>query len=194
MAHVVATQCLVRFGQAQLPRRAGVLDRGERAGTGAAVITGDGDEVGIGLGHACGNGAHTRLCHQLHRHQRLRINLLEVKDELRQIFDGIDVVVRRRGDESNARPRKAQLGDHLIDLVAGQLPALARLGALRHLDLQHFSANQIFGCNAKAARGHLLDLGVLLSAIAGRVFTALARVGTRAQTIHGDSQRFVRLG
>ncbi len=44
-----------------------------------------------------------------------------------------------------------------IDLVSGQLPALARLGALRHLDLQLVAVDQIVAGDAEAARGHLLD-------------------------------------
>ena len=194
VAHVVATQRLVRLGQTQLPGRAGILDRRQRTGTCAAVIARDGDEVGISLGHTGSDGAHTGLGHQLDRHQRLRIDLLQVEDELCQIFDGIDVMVRRWRNQTHARPRKTQLGDHLVDLVAGQLSALTGLGALRHLDLQHFRVDQIFGGHAETAGGDLLDLGVLLGAIADRVFTTLARIGACAQAVHGDSQSLVGLG
>jgi hypothetical protein len=44
-----------------------------------------------------------------------------------------------------------------VDLVAGQLAALAGLGALRHLDLDHVGVDQVFGGHAEAARGDLLD-------------------------------------
>ena len=43
---------------------------------------------------------------------------------------GIDVVMRRRRDEADARRRMAHLGDDGIDLVAGKLAAFAGLGAL----------------------------------------------------------------
>ena len=46
---------------------------------------------------------------------------------------------------------------HLVDLVAGQLAALAGLGALRHLDLQLVGVDQVVAGDAEAARGHLLD-------------------------------------
>ena len=64
------------------------------------------------------------------------VDVLQVVDELGQIFDGVDVVVRRRRDEAHAGDGVPRLGDDFIDLVAGQLAAFAGLGALRHLDLQ----------------------------------------------------------
>ena len=76
VAQVVGEQRLVRFGQAQFPRRAGVADRRQRAGAGAAVVAGDGDQVGVGLDHARRDRADAGVRDQLHRHQRLRIDLL----------------------------------------------------------------------------------------------------------------------
>ena len=96
VAQVVGAQRLVRLGQPQLPGGAGVADRGERAGRSAAVVAGDGDQVGVGLGHAGRHRADTGLGHQLHRHLGRRVDLLEVEDQLRQVLDGVDVVVRRR--------------------------------------------------------------------------------------------------
>ncbi len=48
---------------------------------------------------------------QLDRDQRLRVDLLEVEDQLRQILDRVDVVVRRRGDQGHAGHGVAQAGD-----------------------------------------------------------------------------------
>ena len=44
-----------------------------------------------------------------------------------------------------------------VDLVAGKLAALAGLGALGDLDLEVVGIDQIFGGDAEAARGDLLD-------------------------------------
>ena len=55
------------------------------------------------------------------------------------------------------------LGDPRIDLGAGQLAALAGLGALRHLDLELAGVDQVFARDAEAAGGDLLDGGVLAS-------------------------------
>src|ERR1017187_1027564 len=65
----------------------------------------------------------------------IRKLVLQIVDELRQILDGVDVVVRRRRDRAHAGDGAARPRDGISDLVAGQLAALAGLGTLRHLDL-----------------------------------------------------------
>ena len=137
MPQLVDAQRLVRLGEAELPRRAGVLDRRQRARAGAAVVAADRDQVGVGLGDAGGDRADAGLGDELDRHQRARVDLLQVEDQLREVLDRVDVVVRRRRDQADAGAREAQARDHLVDLVAGQLAALAGLRALRDLDLQH---------------------------------------------------------
>ncbi|KAG1227351.1 hypothetical protein G6F68_019606 [Rhizopus microsporus] len=72
-AQVVGQQRLVRFGHAQFPRHAGIADRADRRGTGAAVMAGNGDQVRTGLDHAGGNRADAGMADQLHRHQRGRM-------------------------------------------------------------------------------------------------------------------------
>ena len=64
-AQVVEHQRLLRLGQAQLPGDAGVLDRSQRAGPGAAVVARDQDDVGFPLGDAGGDRPHADLGHQL---------------------------------------------------------------------------------------------------------------------------------
>ena len=107
-------------------------------------------------------------------------------------------MVRRRRDEADARRRVAHLGDHRVDLVAGQLAAFAGLRALRHLDLDHVGVDEVLRRHAEATRRHLLDGGTLgipigqrLEAI--RLLTAFARVRLAADPVHGDSERGVRL-
>ena len=144
-------QRLVRLGEPELPGRAGVLDGGQRTRAGAAVVAGDGDEIGVGLGDPGRHRADARLGDQLHRHQRLRVHLLQIEDQLRQILDRVDVVVRRRRDEADARAREAQGRDHVVDLVPGELAALAGLGALRDLDLQHLGVDQVLRASRRSA-------------------------------------------
>ena len=102
--------------------------------------------------------------------------------------------MRRRRDQADPGAREPQARDHVVHLVPGQLAAFARLRALRDLDLQHFGIDQVFRRDAEAARGHLLDLGILLRAVAHRILAAFARIRARAQAVHGDRQRLVRLG
>ena len=59
-------------------------------------------------------------------------------------------------DEADARNRVTCLGDDLVDLKAGQLSALTRLGTLCHLDLYFLGIDEVFGCHTETSRSHLL--------------------------------------
>src|SRR6185369_4318804 len=216
----IQNQCLLGLREAKLPRRARMLDRRPRGGAGAAVVAGDGDVVRFALGHARRDRADADLGHELHRDGRLRVRVLEVVDELREVFDRIDVVVRRRRDELHSRSRVAYLGDVLRYLAAGELATLAGLRPLCDLDLQHLGAREVLGGDAEAAGSDLLDLRLERVALAefdvgfhpalaqaghqrfarldGRVtapvLAAFARVRPAADAVHGDRERGVRLG
>ena len=68
VAQLVGYERLLRLRQAEFPRHAGVLDRGKRRGPGAAVMAGDLDDIGVGLGHTGRHRADADLCDELHRH------------------------------------------------------------------------------------------------------------------------------
>src|SRR5438132_11786476 len=141
---------------------------GQRARAGAALEAGDRHMIGARLRDAGRNRADTDLRYQLHRDRRLRVGVLQIVDQLREILDRIDVVVRRRRDELHARRREAQLGDVLGDLAPRKLAAFAGLRALRDLDLQHLGAGEVLSGDAEAARGDLLDLRLERVAFAQR--------------------------
>src|SRR6202020_2423359 len=83
--------------------------------------------------------------------------VLQVMDELGQVLDGVDVVMRRRRDQADAGGGVPGLRDPRVDLVPGQLAALARLGPLRHLDLQVVGVDQVLAGDPEPAAGYLLD-------------------------------------
>ena len=134
-AQIVHHQHLLGFGEAQLPGDAGMLDGAERGCAGAAGIAADEDHVGMGFGNARGHGADADFGHQLDGDAGARIGVLQIVDELGEIFDGVDIVMRRRRDQAHAGDGVADAGDDVVDFVAGKLAALAGLGALRHFDL-----------------------------------------------------------
>ena len=72
-AQVVEQQRLLGLGQADLPRDAGRLDRGQRRGAGAAVVAGDQHAVGVRLGDAGGDRADADLGDELDRDLRPRV-------------------------------------------------------------------------------------------------------------------------
>ena len=124
-------------------------------------MAGDQNNVGMGFRDTCSNGSNTDFRHQLHVHTGPRVRVLQIVDQLREVLDGVDVVVRRRGDQPDARSGVSGLGNPRIDLVSGQLPAFTRLRSLRHLDLDVVAVDEVFTGDTEAPRGNLLDGGTL---------------------------------
>ena len=194
VAQVVEDEGLLGLGQADLPGGARVLDARERGRAGAAVEAGDEDDVGLGLGHARGDRADADLGDELDVDAGLLVGVLEVADELGEVLDGVDVVVRRRGDEPDAGGGPADLGDPRVDLVGRELAALAGLGALGHLDLDVLGEGEVLGGDAEAAGGDLLDLGAALGVVEALArLAALTGVGLAAQAVHRDGEGLVGL-
>ena len=191
-------QRLLGLGKTELQRQTGVPNGIASSGTRAAVVAADQNLVGSALGNTSGDGADAGLADQLDRHARAGVGVLKVKDQLCQVLDGVDVVVRRRRDQADAGRGLTDLGNPGVDLLAGQVTALAGLGALGHLDLDLEGAAQIAARHAKARACYLLDGGVLGVAVgqrglATRILTALAGVGTAVQAIHSDGHALVCL-
>ena len=82
----------------------------------------------------------------------------------------------------------ACFGDPRVDLHAGQVAALAGLGALCHLDLDFLCTVQIFFGHTESPGGHLFDGAVFLCVQTRRVLAAFSGIGFAAQPVHGDSQ------
>jgi hypothetical protein len=198
MPEPVERQHLMDLRQAHLPGRAGIFDRGLRRRAGAAGMARDQDHVGIRLGDAGGDGADAGTRHQLHADRGIRIDLLEVVNELRQVLDRIDIVMRRRRNQGDARRGMAQPRDQPRYLDAEQLAAFAGLRALGHLDFDLAAIVQVFRGHAEPPGRDLLDrarrvVAVRFRLVARRVLAALAGIGPGADPVHRDRQGLVRL-
>ena len=198
VAQVVLDEGLLGVGETELPRHAGVLDRRQRRRTGAAVAARDLHHVGERLHDAGGDGADAVLGDELHRHLGQRVDLLEVVDELGEVLDRVDVVVRRRRDQPDPRLRVAQARDLAAHLVARQLTALPRLRSLGDLDVELVRERAVLGRHPEPARRDLLDARVAVplrppGPVAGRVLAALAAVALAPEHVHRDRERLVRL-
>ena len=193
LAQAIEHQGLLGLGEADLPGQAGMGQRGEWARAGAALIAGDGDMVGHAFGDPGRDRADALLADQLHRDARRRVHAAQIVDQLGEILDRIDVVMRRRADQADAGGGVANGGDLGIHLVAGQLAALAGLRALRDLDLQIVGVDQIFGGDAEAAGSDLLDRRTGVGHEPLRLLAALAGVGLAADPVHRLGERGMRL-
>src|ERR1035438_9367658 len=192
-AEIVEHERLVRLGQTQFPRNARMLDRRERRRARAAVVTADEYHVRVRLGDAGGDGAHADLRDQLHAHARVAVRVLQVVDQLGEVFDGINVVVRRRRNQADARRGEPRFGDPRINLAAGQFAALARLRALGHLDLKLLRVDEVLARHTEAAGRDLFDRAVLRVAVGQRnialgVFAAFAGVALAAEAVHRSEE------
>src|SRR5438874_854866 len=78
LAQSIRDEHLLGLGQAELPRSPGVLDRRERRRPGAAVVAGDEDVVGPGLGDSGGDGADAGLGYELDADARTGVHGLQV--------------------------------------------------------------------------------------------------------------------
>ncbi len=156
-AETVPHQRLLRLGEPDLPRDAGVEDRGERGGSGSAVVARDENVVGTRFRDARCDSSDADLRNELHGDARLRIRAAQVVDQLLQILDRVDVVMRRRRDQADPGRRHPHARDVAVDLVAGELAAFAGLRALRHLDLELVGVREVVRVDAEAARRDLLD-------------------------------------
>src|SRR5690349_17866871 len=95
------------------------------------------------FGDACSDSPNSNLRNQFDADASVMVCVFEIVDQLSEIFDGINIVMWGRGDETDARGRVADLGDPWINFSSRQLPALARLGPLGHFDLQFLGLNKI---------------------------------------------------
>ena len=104
-------QYLLSLRQSELPWSAGMLDGSSRRCSGPAVMPADQNHVGECLGNAGGDRADAHLGDQLDIDLGSWIDALQVIDQLRQIFDTVDVMMRRGRDEGDARRRMTEARD-----------------------------------------------------------------------------------
>ena len=65
------------------------------------MVTSNGHVVGFRLRHACGNGSYADLRDQLDADRGLRVRVLQIVNQLREVLDRIDVVMRWRRDKAD---------------------------------------------------------------------------------------------
>src|SRR4029077_3169726 len=89
-------QGVVSLAQTDFPREAGIFDRGERGSAGAAVESGYRDHIRARFGDTSGDDSHAGAGYKLDSNSRERIHGAQIVNQLREVFDAVDVVVWRR--------------------------------------------------------------------------------------------------
>lgn len=119
---IVQHQGLVSFREAQFPGESRVLDGGLGRCAGAAIKPGDQHDIGVGLGDSSGDRADADLGYQLDADPRFPVGILQVVDQLRQVFNGVDVVAGRRRNQAHTRGGVAHLAIQGYTLRPGSWP------------------------------------------------------------------------
>ena len=197
-AQSVADERLLCLGNTDLRRDTREAHTAGRTCTRTALCAGDDHKVGLSLHHAGSDGAHAALGNEFHGDGSLGVDILQIEDQLFEVLDGVDIVMRRRRDEGDTRNGVTCLGNDVVDLVARQLSALTGLGTLCHLDLYLLSVDKVFRGDTETSGSHLLGLTAQADAvdrtgIAVAVLTALTGVAACAERVHGQGQRLVSL-
>ena len=78
----------------------------------------DEDNIGVGLADSCRDRPNTHFGNKFHVNPGTVIRILQIMDQLRQILDRVDVVVRWRGDQAHSGSGISGLGDPWIYLVS----------------------------------------------------------------------------
>ena len=180
-------QRLVHRAGADVGRQADVAERVLARRAGPALEAREGDDVGARLGDPEADRADVRHHRDLDRDPHVGVDRLQLVDQLGEVLDRVEVVVVGGRDQVRPRRRVTRRGDLLRDLLAGQVAALAGLGALADLDLGDVGAVDHFGRDAEAPRGDLLAAPVAVLAV--HVFD-LATLAVHAE----DVGRFGRVG
>ena len=77
-------------------------------------------------------------------------DIFQIMNQLRQIFNRIDIMVWRWRNQAHTWHTVAQTADVLGHFAAWQLTAFTGLGTLRHFDLDLVRAGEVFRRHTKA--------------------------------------------
>src|SRR3982075_1995281 len=119
----------MRLAQTNFPGKTSVLDGGQGRRAGTAVVPADGDDVRARLGNARGNDADSGAGNEFYADAGARIHGAQVMDQLREVFDAVNVVMRRRRNQRRAWRGVADARDVFADFLRRQLAALTGLRA-----------------------------------------------------------------
>ncbi len=184
------------FAQADFPRQTSIFDGSERRRARASIVTADRDNVRTSFGHARGDDSNASSGDELDADARAGIDGPQVVDELGEVLDAVNVVMRRRRNERRAGSRMANSCDIFGDFAGGELTAFTWLGALGHLDFEFFRVDEVVRGDAEAAGGDLLDLvgGSRIEAIGVGILAAFASVAAAADQVHAQGESAMSFG
>ena len=179
------------FRKSKLPRKSGIMDRTSRCSSCTSVITGDQNQSGSCFCNTRCNRSDTGFRYQFDRNSCILVCIFTVIDQLCQIFDRVNIVMRRRWDQSHTRRRMSGFCYPRVNLSPRQMSTFSRFCSLRHLDLDFFCADKISACNTKTSTGNLFDRRASVGSKALDILSAFTGVWLTVQCIHCKGKGFV---
>ena len=183
----------MRLGEAQFPGKARIVYGASGCSAGPSVITGDQDHLCTCFCHTGCDGAYPCLRYKFDIDPGVPVGVLKIVNQLRQVLNGINIMMGRRRDQSDPGGRISGLRHPRIHFFARKMSAFAGLCALGHLDLDLFRAAQVRARDTEAPGSYLLDFAVFVRSEAVCLLSALSCVGTGANGVHRDRESLMRL-
>ena len=141
----------------KLPWKTCIVNRALRRCTCTAIIAGNQYDLRTSLGNTGCDCSYTCFGNKLDGNSRIFITVLQIINELCQILDGVNIMMRWRRDQADTRCRMTSFGNPRINLSARKMATFTWLCALCHLDLDLLCTDQITGGNTETSGSHLLD-------------------------------------
>ena len=181
------------FCKSQFPWKSCIVDRTSWSCTCTSVITGDQNRLCTCFGNTCCNCTHTCFRYQFDRNICIFICILKVINQLCQVLDRIDIVMRWRGDQADTRCGMTGFGNPWIYFLCRKMSTFTRFCTLCHLDLDFSCRYKITAGYTETSAGNLFDRGASVIAASCGIqsfvtFTALTCIGFSMKVIHGDRQ------
>lgn len=142
---IVEDEGLVGLSETELPRKTSVLDSGPSRSSSSSVVSRDEDVIRLRLRHSRSDDSDSDFGNELDGDSSAGIGTLEVVDELLEILDGVNIVVRGRGDESYSGSGVTGASNGGRNLVTGEFSSFSGLRSLGHLDLKFIRVGEVVG-------------------------------------------------
>ena len=156
MPDALLPQTTVHRGERQLNGDANVIADYLGRGAGCPAQSVDNHDIRPAADDTAGDGGSIMHGGNFYRY-RLGIvgRLFERINKLRQVFDGINIMLGGRRNSVGALGNHARQRYVRTDLLARQMPADARLGALAYFNFYHSGNIQVIGMHAETPGSHL---------------------------------------
>ena len=192
----VHKQCLVCFCKTEFPWKTCIVNGTLRSSTGTTVITGNQDYLCTGFCNTGCYGTNTCFRNKFYRDSCIFVCVFQVVDQLCQIFDGINIVVWRRGNQTYTRGRMSGFCNPWVNFFSRQMTTLTWFCTLCHFNLDFFCAYKITAGNTKSSGSYLFDCRTSVYFRSCTVktfvtFTTFTSTGFSVKHVHGNGQCFM---